>query len=125
MKQATLKAAGTAALAIAAVAAGTASAAASAGGGLSALPTNGLPDTGGLTGTLSKAPAVGGPVAQTTGMLNQGAGQAAQAGDQTAAAPTRGLPISAVSSVTKQAGGPLGGVVGSAVPLSGGLPLGG
>ncbi|MFE0464245.1 hypothetical protein ACFW1A_33825, partial [Kitasatospora sp. NPDC058965] len=78
MKQATLKAAGTAALglAIAAAAAGTASAAA---GGLSALPTGALPDTGGLTGSLSKAPAVGGPVSQTTGLLNPGAGTPAQA----------------------------------------------
>ncbi|GAA1955016.1 hypothetical protein [Kitasatospora viridis] len=123
MKQATLKAAGTAALAIAAVAAGTASAAAAPG--LSALPTGGLPDTGGATSTLSKTPLVGGPVAQTTGLLGQGAGQQATAGDQTAAAPTRALPVAAVQGVTKQAGGPLGGVVGSAVPLSGGLPLGG
>jgi uncharacterized transporter YbjL len=122
MKQATLKAAGTAALAIAAVAAGTASASA-ATGGLSALPTGALPDTGAVTGALTHTPALGGPVAQTAGLLNQGAGQ--QAADATAGL-TRGLPLGAVSSVAKQAPGPLAGLLGGAVPVSGGLPgLGG
>ncbi|MCC9312278.1 hypothetical protein LN042_35340 [Kitasatospora sp. RB6PN24] len=124
MKQATLKAAGTAALAIAAVAAGTASASA-ATGGLSALPTGALPDTGAVTGALGHTPALGGPVAQTTGLLNQGTGQQAAAPDATAGL-TRGLPLGAVSSVAKQAPGPLAGLLGGAIPVSGGLPgLGG
>ncbi|WP_329564744.1 ATP-binding protein [Kitasatospora sp. NBC_01266] len=134
MKQATLKAAGTAALGvvIAATAAGAASAAT---GGLSALPTGALPDTGGLTGTLNQAPALGGPVSQTTGMLSPKAGQApaaqAPAADgPMAAAPageaTRGLPIAGLASVAQKAPGPVGGLLGGAVPVSGAVPgLGG
>ncbi|MCX4748611.1 hypothetical protein OG455_24350 [Kitasatospora sp. NBC_01287] len=129
MKQTTLKVAGTAALgvAIAATAVGTASAAAA--GGLTALP-----DTGGLTGTLNQAPAVGGPVTSAMGTLDKGAGTQAQApaaqapaADAPAAAPsgaTRGLPVGALGGVAKQAPGPVGGLLGSAAPVSGGLPLG-
>jgi hypothetical protein len=121
MKQATLKAAGTAALALAAVAAGAASASA-ATGGLSALPAGTLPDTGAVTGALSHAPAVG-PVAQTAGLLNPSAGQQAPAATD-ATGLTRGLPLGAVSSVAKQAPGPLAGLLSSAVPVSTALPGG-
>ncbi|MDH6120651.1 hypothetical protein [Kitasatospora sp. GAS204B] len=126
MKQATLKAAGTAALGvvIAATAAGAASAAAP--GGLGALPTGALPDTTGLTGTLDKAPAVGGPVSHATGMLDSNAGQAPAAQAPAAAAPageaTRGLPVGALGGIAKQAPGPVGGLLGGAAPVSGGLP---
>ncbi|WP_327067274.1 ATP-binding protein [Kitasatospora sp. NBC_01302] len=129
MKQA-IKVAGTAALgvAIATVAAGAASAAAP--GGLPALP-----DTSGVTGALGKAPAVDGPVKQTTGLLDQKSGtQAPAAQAPAAAAPeaapisasgaTRGLPVGAVQGAAKQV--PLSGALGSVVPLGATAPgLGG
>ncbi|GAA1224081.1 hypothetical protein GCM10009665_12920 [Kitasatospora nipponensis] len=129
MKQATLKAAGTVALgvAVAAVAAGSASAAASGGLGL---PTSALGDTGSLTSSLNKAPAVGGPVSQTTGMLNPNAGSQAPASAEGQAAEravpagaTRGLPVGAVQGAVSKA--PVAGALGSLVPVGGGLPIGG
>ncbi|WP_327677686.1 ATP-binding protein [Kitasatospora sp. NBC_00458] len=80
MKQATLKAAGTAALgiAIAAVGAGSASAAPAATGGLG-LPTGALTNpavTGAVTDTAAKLPG-GDRVANTLGTLTPSAGQAA------------------------------------------------
>ncbi|MFI9269170.1 hypothetical protein ACIGXM_00375 [Kitasatospora sp. NPDC052896] len=128
MKQATLKAAGTAALgvALAAVAAGSASAAAAGG------PLGGLGSPGGLTsgasgltntttGALNKTPAVGGAVSQTTGTLNPNAG--APAGQANRAA-TRGMPAvgTPLSAVTKAAqSDQVTGLVKGALPLGGGL----
>ncbi|MDH6110865.1 hypothetical protein P3T36_004439 [Kitasatospora sp. MAP12-15] len=131
MKQATLKVAGTAALgvAIAAVAAGSASAAAGTGGLGLGVP---LQDTGSLTGattsSLSKTPAVGGPVAQTMGTLNPSAGAQAPAADAAPAGGNRaaGLPTNALTGVAGKAQSPVTGLLGGAVPVSGGLPgLGG
>lgn len=91
-----------------------------------------------MTGALSKAPAVDGPVKQTTGLLDQKSGtqaapaaqapSAAQSGTAPeavtpASAPsgaTRGLPVGAVGSAAKQV--PLAGVLGGAVPLGATAP---
>ncbi|GAB2693635.1 ATP-binding protein [Kitasatospora kifunensis] len=138
MKQATLKVAGTAALGVAIATVGAGAASAAAG------PLPALPDTGSVTGALGQAPAVSGPVKQTTGLLDQKSGTqaapapaaqapaAAQNGTAPeavapAAAPnsaTRGLPVGAVQSAAKQV--PLSGALGSAVPLGASVPgLGG
>ncbi|MET8697766.1 ATP-binding protein [Kitasatospora sp. NPDC004723] len=117
MKQATLKAAGTAALgiAIAAVGAGSASAApATAAGGLG-LPTGLLTNpaaTSALTDAAGKLP-VADKVSSTLGTLAPSAGQAAAPVTGAAAADRAGLP--AVPGLDKT---PLGGLT-QALPLPG------
>ncbi|GAA3060073.1 hypothetical protein GCM10020229_84680 [Kitasatospora albolonga] len=149
MKQATLKAAGTAALgvAIAAVAAGSASAAAPGGlGGPTSLLTNSGALTGAATSTVGKLPATA-PVTEAVGNLNPDvAGPVAQAPesaqpmtapvtDQTApmvdgaaapvadAAAPRALPVPlpGAEGLDKTPVGSVTGLVGGGLP-GGGLP---
>ncbi|MFE2723754.1 ATP-binding protein [Kitasatospora sp. NPDC059327] len=113
MKQATLKAAGTAVLgiAIAAVGAGSASADPVAAGGLG-LPTGAVTNpavTGAVADTASKLPG-GDKVAGTLGTLAPSAGQAAAPAD---AAPRAGVP-----SIPGLGSTPIGGLTG-ALPLPG------
>ncbi|MEU6233564.1 hypothetical protein [Kitasatospora sp. NPDC047058] len=114
MKQATLKAAGTAVLgiAIAAVGAGSASADPAAAGGLG-LPTGAVTNpavTGAVTDTAAKLPG-GDKVAGTLGTLAPSAGQAMTA-------PADAAPRAAVPSVPGLGSTPLGGLTG-ALPLPG------
>ncbi|MFG2697449.1 hypothetical protein ACIHEI_15270 [Kitasatospora sp. NPDC051984] len=148
MKQATLKAAGTAVLGVvaAAVAAGTASAAPVAPGGLG-LPTGALTNpavTGAATGAVSKLPGAD-QLGTVTGALNPAAGTPVQAADQAteqtgqvaeqvgpagvdgrqAAAPEAAHRIGGLDSVPGGQGlakTPVGGVIGTLTSLS---PTGG
>ncbi|MFG3055596.1 ATP-binding protein [Kitasatospora sp. NPDC048239] len=119
MKQATLKAAGTAALgiAIAAVGAGSASADPVAAGGLG-LPTGAVTNpavTGAVTNTAAKLPG-GDKVAGTLGTLAPSAGQAAA--PVADAAPMAGETRGAVPSVPGLDKTPLGGLT-NTLPLPG------
>ncbi|MEV7179129.1 hypothetical protein [Kitasatospora sp. NPDC093679] len=122
MKQATLKAAGTAALgvAIAAVAAGTASAAAPGGLGLptSALTNPGL--TGAVPGAVQKVPG-GSEVTQAVGTLNPEVGgkltPAAEAPAADAAADRALPPVPGAQGLEKT---PVGGVLGTVGGLGAG-----
>ncbi|MFB7662398.1 hypothetical protein ACFC1R_00410 [Kitasatospora sp. NPDC056138] len=131
MKQATLKAAGTAALGVALAAAAAGSASAATGGGLG-LPTSALSHSDALTGAATSAtgklPAAA-PVTEAVGNLNSGVGSslapaapAADADPQAPAAATKaatraGLPVPGAEGLSKLPG--VGTLTGA---LPGGIP---